>query len=543
MAAKQLEFDEAARRSLAEGVNELAHAVKTTLGPRGRHVALDRAFGAPNVTHDGVTVAQEIELADPFQNMAVQLVKEAATKTNDVAGDGTTTATVLAQAIVREGFKNVVAGANPTAVRRGLEKGLASVVDSLKNMATPVAGRADIAHIATVSAADAEIGNILGDIFEKVGKDGVITVEDGNSLAVEVEFTEGVKFDRGYISPYFVTSLDRMEAILENPYILVTDQKVSTVAALLPMLEKITMQGGRRDVLIVAEDVDGEALTTLVVNKLRGTINALAVKAPGFGDRRKEMLQDMAILTGATLISADIGRTLESVTLEELGQCRRVLATKDETTIIEGRGSAEELRARIGQLRAQIEDVASDYDREKLQERLGKLSGGVAVIRVGAATESEQKLRKSRVEDAIAATKAAADEGIVPGGGVALVNATEQLDQLKLDGDEAVGVRALRRALEEPLRQIVANAGFEGSVVLGEVRRQQELQENANVGFDVAAEEYTDMLQRGIVDPAKVTRAACEHAVSVAGMILSIEALVTEVPNGHSDGAPSMADY
>jgi chaperonin GroEL len=540
--AKRLEYSEEARRSLMDGIDGLADAVKVTLGPRGRHVALGRTFGPPNVTHDGVTVAREIELKAPFPNMGAQLVKEAATKTNDVAGDGTTTATVLAQALIREGFKNVAAGANPMAIRRGLETGLTSVVGSIKEMATPVKDREDIAHIATISAADPEIGNILADIFEKVGKDGVMTVEDGKSLAVEVEFTEGMKFDRGYISPYFVTTPERMEANLDEPYILITDKKISTMVDLLPVLEKV-LQGGRKDVLVVAEDIGGEALTTLVVNKLRGTINALAVKAPGFGDRRKEILQDMAVVTGGTLISDDIGRTLESATVDDLGQCRRVVATKDDTTIVEGRGSAEKIAERVAQIRAQIENTTSDYDREKLQERVARLSGGVAVIKVGAATEIEQKLRKSRVEDAIAATKAAAEEGIVPGGGVALVNAAENLDRLKLDGDEAAGVRALRRALEEPLRQIVENAGLEGSVVVAEVRRQQQLEENPNVGFDVATEEYTDMLKRGIIDPAKVTRSACENAVSIAGMVLTIETLVTDAPDGQGYQMPSMPEY
>ena len=542
MTAKQLEYSEEARRSLMDGIDGLANAVKTTLGPRGRHVALERKFGAPNVTHDGVTVAREIELDAPFSNMGAQLVKEAATKTNDAAGDGTTTATVLAQALIREGFKNVAAGANPMSVRRGLATGLASVVDSIKQMATPVKDRDDIAHIATISAADPEIGAILADIFEKVGKDGVTTVEDGNSLAVEVEYTEGVKFDRGYVSPYFVTVPERMEATLNEPYVLVTDKKIGALVDLLPVLEQV-LQAGRKELIIVAEDVEGDALAALVINKLRGTINALAVKAPGYGDRRKEMLQDIAIVTGGTLISDEIGRKLDSVTLEDLGQCRRVVATKDDTTIVEGRGSAEKLKERIAQIRGQIENTTSDYDRENLQERLARLSGGVAVIKVGAATEIEQKLRKSRVEDAIAATRAAAEEGIVPGGGVALINAAENLDRLKIDGDEAVGVRALRRALEEPLRQIVGNAGLEGSVVLGQVRRQQQLEENTNVGFDVAAEEYTDMMKRGIIDPAKVTRSACENAVSIAGMVLTIETLVTGAPDGQGYDVPSMPEY
>jgi chaperonin GroEL len=542
MPAKQIEFEEQARRSLKDGIDALADAVKTTLGPRGRHVALDKKFGAPNVTHDGVTVAKEIELEDPFENMGAQLLKEAATKTNDVAGDGTTTATVLAQAIIHEGFKNVAAGANPMEVRRGLEKGLERVVQAIKDMATPVQGRDDIAHVATISAADAEIGGILADIFDKVGKDGVITVEDGKGLGLEVEFTEGMKFDRGYISPYFVTSAERMESVLEDPYILVTDKKISAIADLLPVLEKV-LQSGRKDFLVVAEDVDGDALATLVVNKLRGTLNALAVKAPGFGDRRKEMLQDMAILTGGTVISDETGRKLDSATLEDLGRARRVVANKDETTVVEGHGTSDQIQARIAQIKAQIEITTSDYDREKLQERLAKLSGGVAVVKIGAATEIEQKLRKSRVEDAISATKAAAEEGIVPGGGVVLLNAAEKLAELKLEGDQAVGVRALKRALEEPLRQLVENAGLEGSVVVEEVRRAQKAQNSVNVGFDVAAEEYTDLVKRGVIDPAKVTRSAAENAVSIAGMILTTEALITEVPEKEHHGAPPMPEY
>ncbi|MSQ24250.1 MAG: chaperonin GroEL [Chloroflexi bacterium] len=542
MPAKQLEFSEAARKSLKSGIDIMAEAVKSTLGPRGRHVALDKKFGAPNVTHDGVTVAKEIELEDPFENMGAQLLKEAATKTNDVAGDGTTTATVLAQAIVTEGLKNVAAGANPMLMKRGLEKALAVVVDAIKAMSTPVQGRDDIAHIATISAADDNIGNILADIFDKVGKDGVITVEDGKGLGIEVEFTEGMKFDRGYISPYFVTSAEKMEAILEEPYILVTDKKISAIADLLPLLEKV-LQSGKKDMLIIAEDVEGDALATLVVNKLRGTLNALAVKAPGFGDRRKEMLQDMAIMSGATVISDETGRKLDSATLEDLGRCRRTVSNKDETTIVEGRGSSDAIQARVTQIKAQIEITTSDYDREKLQERLAKLSGGVAVVQVGAATESEQKLRKSRVDDAISATKAAAEEGIVSGGGVALLNAAGKLIDFKLDGDEGVGVRALRRALEEPLRQIAENGGFEGSVVVEEVRRQQKAQNSLNVGFDVLAEEYTDLVARGIIDPAKVVRSAAENAVSIAAMILTTEALITDIPEKNPAGAMPHMDY
>jgi len=542
MPAKQLEFSEQARRSLKDGIDAMADAVKTTLGPRGRHVALDKKFGAPNVTHDGVTVAKEIELEDPFENMGAQLLKEAATKTNDVAGDGTTTATVLAQAIIHEGFKNVAAGANPMEVRHGLEKGLEVVVAAIKEMATPVQGRDDIAHIAAISAADSEIGGILADIFDKVGKDGVITVEDGKGLGLEVEYTEGMKFDRGYISPYFVTSAERMESILEDPYILVTDKKISAIADLLPVLEKV-LQSGKKDFLVVAEDVDGDALATLVVNKLRGTLNALAVKAPGFGDRRKEMLQDMAILSGGEVISDETGRKLESATLEDLGHARRVVANKDETTLVEGHGTPDKIQGRIAQIKAQIDITTSDYDREKLQERLAKLSGGVAVVKIGAATEIEQKLRKSRVEDAISATKAATEEGIVPGGGVVLLNAADKLAELKLEGDQMVGVRALKRALEEPLRQLVENAGLEGSVVVEEVRRQQKSQKSTNVGFDVAEEEYTDLVKRGIIDPAKVTRSATENAVSIAGMILTTEALITEVPEKEHHGMPAMPDY
>ncbi len=542
MPAKQLEFSESARRSLKTGIDAMAEAVKSTLGPRGRHVALDKKFGAPNVTHDGVTVAKEIELQDPFQNMGAQLLKEAATKTNDVAGDGTTTATVLAQAIVTEGLRNVAAGANPMLMKRGLEKGLERVVTAIKEVATPVKGRDDIAHIATISAADEIIGDILADIFDKVGKDGVITVEDGKGLGLEVEYTEGMKFDRGYISPYFVTSAEKMESVLEEPYVFVTDKKISSIQDLLPTLEKV-LQSGKKDMLIVAEDVEGDALATLVVNKLRGTLNALAVKAPGFGDRRKEMLQDMAILTGGIVISDETGRKLDSVNLDDLGHCRRVVANKDETTIVEGRGSQEAIQARVAQIKAQIETTTSDYDKEKLQERLAKLAGGVAVIKVGAATEAEQKLRKSRVDDAISATKAAAEEGIVTGGGVALLNAADKLGDLKLEGDEAVGVRILRRALEEPMRQISENGGCEGSVVVEEVRRQQKAHKSNNMGFDVLAEEHTDLVKRGIIDPAKVVRSAAENAVSIAAMILTTEVLVTEVPEKEHPAPMPHMDY
>jgi len=540
--AKQLVFQEDARRKLKRGVDVLAEAVKTTLGPKGRNVALDKKFGAPTVTHDGVTVAKDVELADPFENMGAQLLKEAATKTNDVAGDGTTTATVLAQAIVNEGLRNVAAGANPMRLKRGIEQAVAAVVSEIKQMAVPVNGKEDIAHIATISAADPEIGNLIAEVMDRVGKDGVITVEESKGLRFETEYVEGMQFDRGYISPYFITNPDRMEAELEEPFILITDKKISAVSDILPILEKVLQVN--KNILIVAEDVDGEALATLVVNKLRGTLNVLAVKAPGFGDRREAMLQDIAILTGGQVISEKVGKRLDSATINDLGRARRVVANKDETTIIEGRGSDKAVQDRIKAIRAQIEETTSDYDREKLQERLAKLSGGVAVIKVGAATEVELKEKKHRVEDALSATRAAVEEGIVPGGGVALVNAAKALDALNLEGDEATGVAIVRRALEEPLRQIAENAGMDGSVVVESVRRLQKEQNSLTIGYDVLANEYGDMVKKGIIDPAKVTRSALENGASIAAMILTTEALVTDLPEKkEAPAAGGMPEY
>jgi chaperonin GroEL len=528
--AKQIEFGDAARQSIRIGVDTVANAVKTTLGPKGRNVALDRKFGAPTISHDGVTVAKEIELKDPFENMGAQLLKEAATKTNDVAGDGTTTATVLAQAMVHEGLKNLAAGANPMLLKRGIEMATEAAVEHIKSIATPVQGRDDIAHIATISAADPEIGNLIADVMEKVGKDGVITVEESKGLKFEIEYVEGMEFDRGYISSYFVTNPERMTAEIEDPYILITDKKISSVQDILPALEKL-IQTGRKDLVIIAEDVEGEALATLVVNKLRGTLNVLAVKAPGFGDRRKEMLRDIAILTGGQVISEELGRKLDSVTLSDLGQARRVRSDKDNTTIIEGKGDEKAIRARIEQIKALIETTTSDYDREKLQERLAKLSGGVAVIKVGAATETELKEKKHRVEDALSAARASIEEGIVVGGGVALLNTVEALDKLEVErGDVATGVAIVRRALEEPLRQLAFNAGEDGSVVVQNVRRLQKEQNNPNIGYEVLSGEYVDLVQKGITDPAKVVRSALENASSIASMILTTEALITDIP-------------
>jgi chaperonin GroEL len=534
MSAKQLVFDAEARRQLKTGIDALANVVKVTLGPRGRNVAIDKKWGAPTITHDGVTVAKEIELEDHFQNMGAQMLKQAATKTNDVAGDGTTTATVLAQAIVTEGLRNLAAGANPMLLKRGIDAGTRAVVDEIGKLSIPVKGHSDIEHIATIAANDAEVGQLLAQAMEKVGHDGVITVEEGKSLKIEVEYTEGLQFDRGYISPYFVSDLQRMEASLDEPYLLITDKKISGTSDLLPVLEKL-LQTGQKDMLIVAEDVDAEALATLVVNKLRGILNVVAVKAPGFGDRRKEMLRDLATLTGATLISPEVGKQLEDAGLEDLGQARRIVATKDDTTIIEGRGKPEDIQARIQQIKVQIEETTSDYDKEKLQERLAKLSGGVAVFKVGAATEIELKEKKARVEDALHATRAAVEEGIIPGGGVTLLRAAPAVDRLGLDGDEHTGAEILKRALQEPLRQLVANAGLEGSVVVAHLSREK----RTNWGFDVMSESYVDLLKAGIIDPAKVTRSALENAASVAGMILSTEALVTELEEGHVIAAAS----
>jgi chaperonin GroEL len=527
--AKLVSYNEDAREALKRGVDALAGAVGRTLGPKGRNVALDKKYGAPTITHDGVTVAKEIEIEDPFENMGVQLLKEAATKTEDVAGDGTTTATVLAQAIIREGLKNVASGANPMQMKIGIDRAAEAVAGAIKAAATPVRGHAEIAQVATVSAADPEIGKLIADVMVRVGKDGVVTVEESKTMAFETEYVEGMQFDRGYISPYFVTDTNRMEAVLEEPYILITDKKISAIADILPTLEKV-LQSGRKDILIVAEDVDGEALATLVVNKLRGIVNVLAVKAPGFGDRRKEMLRDLAILSGGQVVSEEVGRRLDSVQLEDLGRARRVVANKDNTTVIEGRGSQAEIDGRIRQIKAAIEETTSDYDKEKLQERLAKLAGGVAIIKVGAGTEVELKEKKHRVEDALSATRAAVEEGIVPGGGVVLLQAEAALDGQQLEGDARTGVEIVRRALEEPLRQIAENSGHDGSVVVENVRRMHRERNNRNVGFDVVVEDYVDMVDQGIVDPAKVVHSAVENAASIAGMLLTTEAMITDKP-------------
>jgi chaperonin GroEL len=534
--AKILEFNTAARQSLKEGVDTLANAVKTTLGPKGRNVALDKKYGAPTVTHDGVTVAKEIELENHFANMGAQLLKQAATKTNDVAGDGTTTATVLAQAIVREGMRNVAAGANAMLLKRGIDLASDALIGEIQAKATPVKGKEEIAQVATISAADPAIGDLIAEVMEKVGKDGVITVEESKGLEFETEFTEGMQIDRGYLSPYFITNPERMDAEFDDPFILITDKKISAIADVLPTLEKVA--SARAPLVIIAEDVEKEALATLVVNKLRGTLNVLAVKAPGFGDRRKEMLRDIAVLTGGQVVSEELGRRLDSVDIQDLGRARRVVSTKDDTTFIEGAGDPDAIKGRVEQIRAQIETTTSDYDREKLQERLAKLAGGVAVIKVGAATETELKEKKHRVEDALSATRAAVEEGIVPGGGVALINAIGSLDAVQAEGDVLTGVNILRRALEEPLRIIAQNAGRDGGIAIELVRRAQGEQKNGNVGYDVLTDSYVDMVGAGIVDPAKVTRSAVENAASIAGMILTTEALITDKPE--KQAAPAM---
>ncbi len=542
MAAKMLIFSEEARKNLKIGVDTLANAVKVTLGPKGRNVALEKKWGAPTVTHDGVTVAKEIELEEPFQNMGAQLLKEAATKTNDVAGDGTTTATVLAQIMVNEGLKNVAAGANPMLLKRGIEKATKKAVEALKEMADDVKDKEEIAHVASISANDREIGELIAEVMDKVGKDGVITVEEGKGLGFEVEYVEGMQFDRGYISPYFITNPETMEAVLEEPYILIHDKKISSATDIVPVLEKL-VQVGKKELLVIAEDVEGEALATLILNKLRGVINCVAVKAPGFGERRKRMLEDIAILTGGQVISEELGRKLESVTISDLGRARRVVVTKDDTTIIEGKGDPKQIKGRIEQIKVEIEKTTSDYDREKLQERLAKLAGGVAVIKVGAATEVELKEKKHRVEDALSATRAAVEEGIVPGGGVALLNALEKLDGIEAEfDDERTGIEIVKRALEEPMRQLAENAGYDGAVVVQEVRRRQKEENNPNVGFNVLTEKYEDLVKAGVIDPVKVTRAALENAASIAAMILTTEALVAEIPEKEKQ-QPSMPEY
>ena len=539
---KDILLDVEARSKLVKGIDVVANAVKTTLGPKGRNVALGKKYSGPTVTHDGVTVAKDIDLEDPFEDMGAQLIKEAASKTNDIAGDGTTTATVLAQAIIKEGLKNVAAGANPMIIKRGLAKGVEAVVEEVGAQAKQIRSQDEIAQIASISANDTQIGELIGEVMDKVGKDGAITVEESKGLEFEIEYVEGMKFDRGYISPYFVSNQDRMEAVIEDALVLVTDKKLSAVSDILPTLEKVT-QSGKKDLVIIAEDVEGEGLATLVVNKLRGILNCLAVKAPGYGDRRKEMLQDVAVVTGGTVISEDMGRRLDGVILEDLGRARRVVADKDNTTIVEGGGKEAAVQARLNQLKGQVEEVTSEYDREKLQERLAKLAGGVAVIRVGAATETELKEKKHRVEDALSATRAGIEEGIVPGGGVALLNAAHVLEGVEAEcsGDEVVGVRALRRALEEPLRWIASNSGADGSVVVEEVRRQSGAK-GTNWGYHVVNEEFTDMVAAGVIDPAKVTRSALENAASIAGMILTTEALIADVPEQEEAPAPAM-DY
>jgi len=524
MAAKDIKFSEEARRMVQEGVDILAQAVKVTLGPKGRNVVLDKKFGAPTVTKDGVTVAKEIELEDPFKNMGAQMVKEVASKTSDVAGDGTTTATVLAQAIYREGLRNVTAGANPMGLRRGIEKAVDAVVKELGNLSKPTKGKTEIAQVATISANnDSEIGNTISDAMEKVGKDGVITVEEGKGIEMTLEVVEGMQFDRGYISPYFVTNPERMEAVLEECVILIHDKKISTMKDMLPLLERVAQKG--RPLLVIAEDVEGEALATLVVNKIRGTLANAAVKAPGYGDRRKAMLQDIAILTGGKVISEEMGVKLESVQLNDLGRAKRVTIDKDNTTIVEGAGKKSDIEARISQIKLQIEETKSDYDKEKLQERLAKLAGGVAVINVGAATEVEMKEKKARVEDALHATRAAVEEGIVAGGGVALLRTVSALEKLKLAGDEAVGVQIVKRALEEPIRQIAENAGEEGSIVVGQVKGL-----GKDEGYDAENGKYGDMFKAGIIDPTKVVRVALQNASSIASLLITTEALVTEIP-------------
>ena len=534
--AKQILFDEEARRALGRGVDALANAVKVTLGPKGRNVVLDKKYGAPTITNDGVTIARDIELEDPFENMGAQLVKEVATKTNDIAGDGTTTATLLAQAMIQEGMRNVVAGANPMIVKKGIETAVKTLVEEIKSKAQKVETKAKIAQVAAISSGDAEVGDLIAEAMEKVGKDGVITVEESKSMDTNLSVVEGMQFDRGYISPYMVTDTEKMEAVMDDPYVLITDRKISSVADILPVLEQVVKQG--KQIVIIAEDLDGEALATIVVNKLRGTFKALAVKAPGFGDRRKAMLEDIAILTGGTVISEEIGRKLDSVTLEDLGRARQVRSTKEETTIVDGAGDKAQIAARVDQLKKQIADTTSDFDREKLQERLAKLSGGVAVVEIGAATEVEMKDKKYRVEDALNATRAAVEEGIVAGGGTTFIDILPALDKIKVEGDVKVGVEIVKRAIEAPVRQIAENAGLEGSVVVDSVKKAGD-----GIGFNALENTYVDMIGAGIVDPAKVTRSALQNAASIAAMVLTTETLVTDKPEPEAPmpaGAPGM---
>jgi chaperonin GroEL len=539
MSAKQLVFSEDARRRLQQGIDIVANSVGTTLGPKGRNVALDRKFGSPTITHDGVTVAKEIELEDPFANMGAQLLKEAATKTNDIAGDGTTTSTVLAHAIVTEGLKTLAAGANPMRLKLGIEQGVDAVVTSLRKMSQKIETKEEIASVATNSAADAEIGKLIADVMDKVGKDGVITVEESKSLQFETEYVEGMQFDRGYISSYFITDSEHMETVITEPYILIYDKKISAAADIVPLLEKL-VQIGKRDLVIIAEDVDGEALATLVLNKLRGMLNVVGIKAPGFGDRRKAMMQDIAVLTGGQLISEETGRKLETTGLDDLGKAEKVVSDKDNTTIVGGKGDSAQIKGRIEQIRVEIDKSTSDYDKEKLQERLAKLSGGVAIIRVGAATETELKEKKHRVEDALSATRAAIEEGIVPGGEIVFINATSALDKVKMDGeDETIGVNIVRKALEAPIRRLAQNAGQDGAVIIENVRRLAKEQNNKHLGYNVITGEYGDMLKAGVIDPLKVVRGALENAASIAAMILTTECLVTDVPEKDKP-APAM---
>jgi len=538
MAAKQLVFTEEARRKLKNGMDVVANAVATTLGPKGRNVAIDRKFGSPTITHDGVSVAKEIELEDPFENMGAQLLKEAASKTNDIAGDGTTTSTVLAHAIVNEGLKALAAGFNPMLLKHGIELATAEIVTALKKMATKIDTKEEIASVATNSAADAEIGDLIADVMDKVGKDGVITVEESKSLQFETEFVEGMQFDRGYISAYFITETEHMEAVISEPYILINEKKISAAQDIVPILEKL-VQLGKRELVIIAEDIDGEALATLVLNKLRGMLNVLAVKAPGFGDRRKAMLQDIAVLTGGTVISEETGRKLETATLQDLGRAEKVTADKDNTTIIGGKGKSSEIKGRIELIRVEIDKSTSDYDKEKLQERLAKMSGGVAIVRVGAATETEMKEKKHRVEDALSAARAAVEEGIVAGGEISLINASTSLDKIKDQSEEVmVGVNIVRKALEAPIRRLAANAGQDGSVIIDGVRRKAKELKNKNIGYNVLTDEYVDMIHAGVIDPVKVVRGALENAASIAAMILTTEVLITDIPE--KDKAPAM---
>jgi len=540
MPAKQLVFAEEARRKLSRGMDILANAVVTTLGPKGRNVAIDRKFGSPTITHDGVSVAKEIELEDPFENMGAQLLEEAATKTNDIAGDGTTTSTALAHSIVTEGMKNLAAGSNPMLVKRGIEAATKIIAEQLSKLAIEVTTKEEIANVASISAQDRVIGNLIADVMDKVGKDGVITVEESKGLEFETEYVEGMQFDRGYISAYFITDSEHMEASIADAYILINEKKISAATDIVPILEKL-VQIGKRELVIIAEDIDGEALATLVLNKLRGMLNVVAVKAPGFGDRRKAMLQDLAILTNGTVISEETGRKIDTATLSDLGRAEKVVVTKDNTTVVGGKGATDQIKGRIEQIRVEIDKSTSDYDKEKLQERLAKLSGGVAIIRVGAATETELKEKKHRVEDALSATRAAVEEGIVPGGGVALVNAMSALDKLKMDNEDAqIGVNIVRKSLEIPLRKIAMNAGKDGSVILENVRRAQKEHKNINIGYNVLTEKYVDMVKDGVIDPAKVTRGALENAASIAAMILTTEALITDLPEKERPAAPQM---